>query len=211
MDHSRAIANLKGIESQLRSLAAVKRVAEERIARYKDGTWDKDFAKAKEAEIWEEFNGMQGVYVAKMRELSADLREAEAANATSAIDVNDTTLQNAINMVNAMGEALPYEEQKNIAMQFRGNVPAQRMLQAVYGKNKLGYEIKTTDFDAMSMELDRAIWNFASDTEKTAASFAGIERAANTILDNMNSAERISSGVEYDGFLAGALAGAGLI
>lgn len=213
MQHTKTETALKGIETILRAIKAEKDRTTEDIKRVNSVDSDmyvEAYKEQRKAEIYNNFEAFNLKHAAALETFANTVIEAEQELEAAAIDVNDTTLSNALAMVNSMGDSLPVEQQRDIAKQFSGNYAAEKCLQALYSKLGLGYVIELTNARALTTELYRAVIAFNHDKDKPASSFRAIERAANKMLEEFNSTYKMDIGVSEAAFIEHLHAGAGL-
>lgn len=213
MQHNKTETALKGIETTLKTIKAEKDRTTEELK--KVNSLDRDvyveaYKDKKRAEISNNFEAFCLKHATALEAYANTVIEAEQELEALSIDVNDTTLSNALAMVNSMGDSLPVEQQRGIAEQFSGNYAAEKCLQALYSKLGLSYVIQLTNATALTTELYRAVIAFNHEKEKRATHFSAIETAANKMLKAFNSAYKMDLGVSEAAFLENLHAGAGL-
>lgn len=75
---------------------------------------------------------------AEMMEAAMTLRDAEDFR-MQALDFEDGTLINALKMLDTYGKDMPLEEQRNLCMNFRGDMPALKAIEAKMKQNGMHY------------------------------------------------------------------------
>lgn len=213
MQHTRTEIALKGIEATLKTIKAEKDRSTEELKKVNSvdsEMYVEAYKEKKRAEINNNFEAFSLKHATALETFANTVIESEKELEAAAIDVNDTTLSNALAMVNSMGDSLPVEQQRDIAKQFSGNYAAEKCLQALYSKLGLSYVIELTNARALTTELYRAVIAFNHDKDKPASSFRAIERAANKMLEAFNSTYKMDIGVSEASFMEYLHAGAGL-
>ena len=213
MQHTRTETALKGIETTLKTIKAEKdRTTEElkKVNSLDSDVYVEGYKEKKRAEINNNFEAFSLKHSGALEAFATTVIEAEQELQAAAIDVNDTTLSNALALVNSMGDSLPVDQQRDIAKQFSGNYAAEKCLQALYSKLGLSYVIQVTNGEALTRELYRAVIAFNHDKDKPASSFNAIERAANKMLEAFNSSYKIDIGVSEAAMFERVCAAAGL-
>lgn len=211
VDHSKTVASIKGIENILKDIKAKQDSANSKIKEWAaDTLYSPEHKEQKIAEIKGEFEQYAASRIDAMRAHADDIASVERALMQATVDLNDTAFANTLSIVNSMGAAMPHDQQRKIAEQFRGDYPAEKCLAAVYEKSKLAYIIELTNFEQFNGELRANIGFFASDSDKGVAGYRGIEKALNKMLFAINDDYRVDLGVSEAAFLAAVHAGAGL-
>lgn len=211
MIHTTSENAIKGIESILKGIMSEQDKTNKEIDKvWHDSMLAQDYKENRRAELNGRFELYTSEQADKLLNHTITILEAEAELEKTAIDVNDSTVNNAISFVSSMGEALPLEQQKAIAEQFRGNYPVEKCLTSLYSKIGLTYNIELTNYERLYGELRMAINNFNSSKEKAAAHYRSIEVAANKLLESFNSDYRMELGISDIAFMEYVRIGAGL-
>lgn len=211
MKHEKTIANIKEIESTLR---AIKAEQDKTNGKIKEIAANNIYSPAhKDALIHEEKQGFEvfaASKAAKLYECRTAILEAEAELMDAVIDVNDSTITNAVQLVNALGVSMPYDQQKGLAEQFRGNYPAEKCLAELYNKLGMSYTVQFTDFGRMGNNLSAALAAFTSEADKRASNYRAVENVCNTMLEAVQSDYRVDLGISDLAFMESVCAAAGV-
>lgn len=211
MLHNQTIQNIQSIESILRLIKAEQDSANAEMKKWSaQKDLHPDLRDREISAIKEEFANFCANYDEEIDRHANAILEAETELSQATVDYDDTSFLNAVNLINAMGTSMPYEQLAKIAKSFRGNYPAEKFLSELYEKYELPYTVTLTNFEQLSNELGGYISVFNSDADKRPQSYAGIEKTLNKMLDSINSDYRVDLGVSELAFLETVSAAAGL-
>jgi len=211
VNHTKTIENIKGIESIMKAIKARQDRAHADIKEWgTDTIYSPVHREKKITAIKVEFEQFAASFTGQLYDHAAAILEAETENLNAALDVNDSTFANALTIINGMGKAMPFDQQRKIAMQFRGDYPAEKCIAALYEKLGCDYVVQLTDFGKLHSELAVYISSFVSDADKTTMSYRGIEKTVNKMLDAIQSDYRVDMGVSEQAFFDTMAAAAGL-
>lgn len=214
MQHHNTYSFCEGIAWQLKLIMGLRDMATrdlEQVNKLDPGMYAEGYIEKKRNAIFENFKGACYEHTVEMEKHASSIIEAEAEEMAKPLDVNDTSLNNAVAMIRNLGDALTPTQQKEIAEQFKGNYAAEECLKALYEKLGLYHVIQKTDGEALTRELYRAVIAFNNDTEKGVASFRAVENAINNMYKAFNIDKQVDLGISEENFLNNVMAGAGLL
>lgn len=211
MQHINTIGYIKEIESALVMVKTLQERSQARCAEWaNDNKYHPEYLAGKISAEKTEFEREAAAFNSTMLERAADIERTEKALSELPLDLNNLEFVNAVQIVKTVGNAMPHEQQKKIAEQFRGNYPAERILAQLYSDIGMTYVVEPTDFGKLCTALTTAIGGFASQSEKTAGAFRNIEKVLNEMLKYCQSNHVVDLGVSEQAFMEHVCAAAGM-